>query len=203
MGSGSLISLAGPRHGHFDLGTGNHGDLWLDLDGLFLHPATLQPHVRELADLLRAHVVDAVCSPAEGGAFLAQALATVLGVAFLPAYRALPHREGALAGYRLPWLPGGIAGWKVAVADDAVNAGTAVRACFRLLEDRAASPDSFHIHQDLDLNAFDHGDGAAGGTHITTIPRCLVPRHGTQQATDQLDGSRIVSKEINVPRFDF
>ncbi len=134
-----MISLAGPRHGHFDLGTGNHGDLWLDLDGLFLHPATLQPHVCELADLLRAHAVEAVCGPAEGGAFLAQALATVLEVAFLPAYRALPHGEGALAGYRLPRLPGGMAGWKVAVADDAVNAGTAVRACFRLLEDRAAS----------------------------------------------------------------
>jgi len=63
-------------------------------------------------------------------------------------------------------------------------------------------PDSFHVHQDLDLNVFDLGEGAAGGTHITTIPRCLVPRHGTQQATDQLGSGRIVSKEINVPRFD-
>lgn len=67
----------------------------------------------------------------------------------------------------------------------------------------AAMPDSFHVHQDLDLNVFDHGEGAAGGTHITTIPGCLVPRHGTRQATDQLGSGRIVSKEINVPRFDF
>jgi hypothetical protein len=64
-------------------------------------------------------------------------------------------------------------------------------------------PGSFDVHQDLDLNVFDHGDGPAGGTQITTIPRCLVPRHGTQQATDQLGGGRIVSKETNVPRFDF
>ena len=89
MGPGSLISLASPRHGHFDLGTGNHGDLWLDLDGLFLHPAILQPHIRELARLLRAHQVDAICGPAEGGAFLAQALAILLGAVFLPTYRAI------------------------------------------------------------------------------------------------------------------
>lgn len=134
-----MISLASPRHGHFDLGTGNHGDLWLDLDGLFLHPAILQPHVRELARLLRAHQVDAVCGPVEGGAFLAQALATLLEVAFLPAYRALSRGGGALAGYRLPQVPGGMEGWRVAIADDAVNAGTAVRACSALLDDRAAS----------------------------------------------------------------
>jgi hypothetical protein len=33
-----LAGLAGPRGGHFDLGTGFHGDLWLDLDGLFSRP---------------------------------------------------------------------------------------------------------------------------------------------------------------------
>jgi orotate phosphoribosyltransferase len=133
-----LISLASPRHGHFDLGTGNHGDLWLDLDGLFLRPAILRPHVRELARLLRAHQVDAVCGPVEGGAFLAQALAALLEVAFLPAYRATCG-GAALAGYRLPQVPGGTQGWRVAIADDAVNAGTAVRACTALLDDRAAS----------------------------------------------------------------
>jgi orotate phosphoribosyltransferase len=134
-----LISLARPRHGHFDLATGNHGDVWLDLDGLFLHPEVLRPHVAELARLLRAHQVDAVCGPVEGGAFLAQAVATVLGVAFLPAYRAPSGGGAALGGYRLPHVPGGIQAWKVAIADDAVNAGTAVRACFALLDERAAS----------------------------------------------------------------
>lgn len=134
-----MISLASPRSGHFDLATGHHGDLWLDLDGLFLYPAVLRPHVEELARLLRAHRVDAVCGPVEGGAFLAQAVAAVLGAAFLPAYR-VPSGDGAVpGGYRLPRVPGGMRGWRVAIADDAVNAGTAVRACFALVNERAAS----------------------------------------------------------------
>ena len=35
--------LADPRRGHFDLGTGFHGDLWLDLDAMFLRPVLLRP----------------------------------------------------------------------------------------------------------------------------------------------------------------
>jgi orotate phosphoribosyltransferase len=64
-----VIRLARARSGHFDLGTGYHGDVWLDLDALFLRPALLRPHVRWLADRLLEHQVDAVCGPAEGGTF--------------------------------------------------------------------------------------------------------------------------------------
>jgi orotate phosphoribosyltransferase len=138
-----LIELACPRYGHFDLGTGYHGDVWLDLDRLFLRPALLRPHVRVLADRLRGHRVDAVCGPMEGGAFLAYALADLLGVAFLPAYRAPASEAGAGAAYRLGWAEGdgkGICGWRVAVADDAVNAGTAVRACAGQLRKHGAVP---------------------------------------------------------------
>jgi hypothetical protein len=38
-----MIGLARPQRGHFDLGTGYHGDVWLDLDALFLRPALLEP----------------------------------------------------------------------------------------------------------------------------------------------------------------
>jgi len=129
-----IVQLARPRPGHFDLGTGYHGDLWLDLDALFLHPALLRPHVRQLADQLSEHAPDAVCGPLEGGAFLACALADLLGVAFLPGYRS----AGASAGYRLPQVPGGIGGWRVAVVDDAINAGTAVTACLDEIRSRGA-----------------------------------------------------------------
>jgi orotate phosphoribosyltransferase len=135
-----VADLAHPRHGHFDLGTGYHGDLWLDLDALFLRPALLRPHVRWLADRLRPHQVDAVCGPMEGGAFLAQAIADRLGTAFLAAYRAVPAQPGEATDYRLPGVPGGISGWRVAIADDAVNAGTAVRACSSLLRAGGAVP---------------------------------------------------------------
>src|SRR6185369_5705277 len=72
--SSEVVQLARPRAGHFDLGTGYHGDLWLDLDALFLRPARLRPYVDWLAERLRGHGVDAVCGPLEGGAFLAYAV---------------------------------------------------------------------------------------------------------------------------------
>jgi orotate phosphoribosyltransferase len=129
-----VIELARPQRGHFDLGTGFHGDVWLDLDALFLRPGLLRPYVGMLAERLREHRINAVCGPMEGGALLACAIADRLGVAFLPGYRA------PAAAYRLPDVPGGTGGWRVAVADDAVNAGTAVRACATLLRDRGAVP---------------------------------------------------------------
>jgi orotate phosphoribosyltransferase len=131
-----VVRLARPRSGHFDLGTGYHGDLWLDLDALFLRPSRLRPHVRWLAERLEEHQVDALCGPLEGGAFLAYAAADLLGVAFLAGYRS----PGEAAGYRLPAVPGGIGGWRVAVLDDAVNAGTAVAACVEELRGRGAVP---------------------------------------------------------------
>ena len=67
-----MVQLARPRSGHFDLGTGYHGDLWLDLDALLLRPSLLRAPVRWLAARLQEHSVDAVCGPLEGGAFLAQ-----------------------------------------------------------------------------------------------------------------------------------
>ena len=55
------VQLARPRSGHFDLGTGYHGDLWLDLDALLLRPALLRAPVRWLAERLREHSAVAAC----------------------------------------------------------------------------------------------------------------------------------------------
>jgi orotate phosphoribosyltransferase len=129
-----LIEVVGARSGHFDLGTGYHGDVWLDLDALFMRPAVLRAPVRELAEWLRGQRVDAVCGPMEGGAFLAYALADVLEAGFLPGYRG-----SGVAEYRLA-AGTEIAGWRVAIVDDAVNAGTAVRACAGQLRERGAEP---------------------------------------------------------------
>ena len=140
MEPSEVVQLARPRPGHFDLGTGYHGDVWLDLDALLLRPALLRPYVRWLAERLSERSADAVCGPLEGGAFLAYSLADRLGVAFLPGYRAPAGQAGEATGYRLPEVPGGIGGWRVAVVDDAVNAGTAVAACLREIRDRGAVP---------------------------------------------------------------
>ncbi len=56
-----VVQLARPRSGHFDLGTGYHGDLWLDLDALLLRPALLRAPVRWLAERLREHSAVAAC----------------------------------------------------------------------------------------------------------------------------------------------
>jgi len=130
-----MTELVRPRRGHFDLGTGYHGDVWLDLDALFLRPSLLRTPSRALAERLREHRPDAVCGPMEGGAFLGYALADLLEVALLPGYRA----DGG-GGYRLAPPSGGIDGWRVAIVDDAVNAGTAVRACAGLLGEHGAVP---------------------------------------------------------------
>jgi len=110
--------------------------LWLDLDALFLRPSRLRPYVERLAERLREHSPDAVCGPLEGGAFLAYTVADRLGVAFLAGYRS----PGQATGYHLPPVPDGIGGWRVAVVDDAVNAGTAVAACLEELHGRGAVP---------------------------------------------------------------
>lgn len=136
MESWDAVRLAQPVRGHFDLGTGYHGDVWLELDALLLHPARLRQPVRWMADRLREHAVDAVCGPVEGGAFLAYAVSDLLTAAFLPAYRT----PGETAGYHLRPVPGGTGGWRIGIVDDAVNAGTAATACAAAARDQDAVP---------------------------------------------------------------
>jgi orotate phosphoribosyltransferase len=125
-----LVGLLAARRGHFRLESGHHGDLWLDLDALFLRPGSLRPFVAELARRLAAHHPDAVCGPLTGGAFLAQMVAAELGAEFYHAERIVrPRGVGPdPVGYRIPdALRPAVRGKAVAVVDDAINAGSAVR----------------------------------------------------------------------------
>jgi orotate phosphoribosyltransferase len=63
-----IVDLLDAREGHFLLESGHHGDLWLELDSLFLRPGRLAPLAAELARRLAAHEVDAVCGPMRSGA---------------------------------------------------------------------------------------------------------------------------------------
>src|SRR5437899_12594825 len=99
-----ILSALPARSGHFLLESGYHTDLWLTLDALFLEPAGIASLVGALADKLRPHAVTAICGPLLGGAFLAQALATVTGARF---YYTEPAPGSAASGlftaaYRLP-----------------------------------------------------------------------------------------------------
>lgn len=123
------MNLAGSRTGHFRLESGHHTELWLDLDQLFARPAVLRPHVAELGRRVSARRIDAVCGPLSGGAFLAQLIAADLGVEFAFAERIVTDRTGLFpVDYRIvPALRGVLLGKRVAIVDDAISAGSAVR----------------------------------------------------------------------------
>jgi orotate phosphoribosyltransferase len=128
-----LLKLARSREGHFRLESGHHGRRWLDLDGLFADPVLVGPFVDALAETLRAEEPEAVCGPLVGGAFLAQVLAARLACDFLFTER-MPSREPeGLYGARYG-LPRGLRerarGKRIAIVDDAVSAGSSVRATY-------------------------------------------------------------------------
>lgn len=87
---------------------------------MFVRPALLAPHVSRLASLLAPYGIDAVCGPLVGGAFLAQMVAASLDVSFTwttwPSYSLAVPVTG-----------------RVAIVDDAINAGSAVRATLAAL----------------------------------------------------------------------
>jgi orotate phosphoribosyltransferase len=136
-----LLELVGGRRGHFRLESGHHGDLWLDLDTLFLRPARLTPFVGELARLLSQKVdPDAVCGPLLGGGLIASAVAAQLDVEL---FVAEPVPQGAAGGAARPGEPGELfqaryavptamrgllRGRRIAVVDDVINAASATRA---------------------------------------------------------------------------
>jgi orotate phosphoribosyltransferase len=137
-----LLSLLSGRRGHFRLESGHHGDWWFDLDALFLRPTRLRRFVAALAVRLGGLAVEAVCGPLVGGAFLAQAVAAELDVESYHTER-VATAEGGLypATYRLPEaLRHRIGGRRVAIVDDAINAGSAVRATYLDLQASGATP---------------------------------------------------------------
>lgn len=130
------------RDGHFLLESGLHAASWIDLDSLFVDPKALAPHVAALAALISEHRITAVCGPLLGGAFVAQAVATHLGVRFYYAERVESNAEGGLfqAVYRLPGSQRERAAKeRFAVVDDVIRAGSSVRATVKDLASLGAS----------------------------------------------------------------
>jgi orotate phosphoribosyltransferase len=137
-----LLDLLSARRGHFRLESGHHGNLWLDLDSLFLEPKRLLPFAGELARRLSAHRVEVVVGPLVGGALLAQMVAAELGVLFCFSEKADRKGDGLYATpYRIPdaFHPR-LRGRDVAIVDDAINAGSATRATFAALKSVGARP---------------------------------------------------------------
>lgn len=138
-----FLKLLDARRGHFKLESGHHGDLWLELDKLFLRPKQLSPFILQLAQQLEKYHISAICGPMTGGAFLAQTIAAELDIEFYYTERFANPQADTLysVDYRLPsTLSKFIAGQSVAIIDDVINAGSAVRGTFQTLKSTGAIP---------------------------------------------------------------
>jgi orotate phosphoribosyltransferase len=138
-----FISMVSGRRGHFRLESGHHSQLWLDLDPLFADPRRVDPFVESLTAAVRPYRVDAVCGPLLGGAFLAQLVARSLTVEFAFTERVPPSQRDGLyqVEYRLPSVLGErLRGRRVAIVDDVMSAGSALRGTFAALRVHGAVP---------------------------------------------------------------
>jgi orotate phosphoribosyltransferase len=137
-----LTELLRARTGHFLLESGHHGQLWLELECLFLQPAQVTPLATRLAALLAPLGIEMVCGPLVEGAFVALTVAVELGVPFGYAERVVGEGSGLYpVKYRLPRpLRAEVAGKRVAIVNDVINAGSAVRGTFEDLRAWGATP---------------------------------------------------------------
>jgi orotate phosphoribosyltransferase len=132
-----ILSLVHGRQGHFKFESGHHGDLWLELETLCLHSREIEPFAAQLAAKLSRHKVEVVCGPLVEGAFIALLVSQELGRDFVYAERfANPAREGPYpVEYRLPKaLHPAVKGKRVAIVNDVISAGSAVRGAFSDLQ---------------------------------------------------------------------
>ncbi|MBI5671133.1 MAG: orotate phosphoribosyltransferase [Chloroflexi bacterium] len=138
-----FLKLVSAREGHFRYESGYHGSLWFDLDRLFVRPNAVRPLAAALAARLARYNLDAVCGPLVGGALVAQMVATELDIDLFYTERVAVSQPDRLypVEYR---LPGGVRqqihGKNVAIVDDVISAGSAVRGTLAELRTWGARP---------------------------------------------------------------
>lgn len=121
----TLLQAVTALRGHFRYESGHHGDLWLDLEGLFVDTRRTRGWAAALAARVMACRPEFVCGPLTGGAFVAQLLAAEIGAGFIFAER-FTSTAGPVR-YLIPAsLRGLLPGKRVLLVDDAVNAGSAL-----------------------------------------------------------------------------
>jgi orotate phosphoribosyltransferase/GNAT superfamily N-acetyltransferase len=138
-----ILSLFQSQKGHFRFESGHHGNLWLNLELLCLRPTRVKPFAKKLARQVAPYKIDAVCGPLVEGAFIAQMVAEELDVEFFYAERFVESLSTTLfpVTYRLPeGQRERVRGKRVAIVNDVINAGSAVRGAFADLVDCGAQP---------------------------------------------------------------
>jgi orotate phosphoribosyltransferase len=158
-----LLALLAGRRGHFQMESGYHTEAWFELDRLFADADRLQPFVLEFAQRLAHHRVEAIVGPETGGATLAKMIADEMGPRPAPtASDAAADNDRSLAipsfatkrieapaatdglfpvRYQIPSAAREkLLGLRVAIVDDAISAGSAVRGTFADLRACGARP---------------------------------------------------------------
>jgi orotate phosphoribosyltransferase len=137
-----LLASVRARRGHFRMESGHHADAWLELETLCRTPSRVQPFAGELAARLLRYAPEVVCGPLNEGAFVALMAAPALDCDFTYAERFAPADATSMYAvqYRLPAaLRHVVAGRRVAIVNDVVSAGSAVRGTLSDLEQAGAS----------------------------------------------------------------
>lgn len=137
-----VLSLVSGRQGHFRLESGHHGDLWFQLEKLCLNACEIRPFATRLAEQLKKHDVEVVCGPLVEGAFVGLLVSLELGCEFVYAERCADETRDGLfpVQYHLPKaLQAVVKGKRVAIVNDVINAGSAVRGTFSDLQTHGAS----------------------------------------------------------------
>lgn len=138
-GNGALPNLPDEliERGHVVYESGHHGDAVLRLGLLTVDAFRLDRWASSLARECRPWVPEVAAGPLAGGAIVGQRVAAALGVAFVPIDR---QADGGAVRYEIPpELQPVVAGRRVVVVDDAINAGVAVVAAGSRLNGLGAS----------------------------------------------------------------
>lgn len=125
-----LLALLAGRRGHFRMESGYHSELWFNLDKLFEDPVRLQPFVDDLAGRLAAHRIEAIVGPMTGGAKLAAMIGAKLNLESYHTERFdSPNATGLFpVRYLVPAAHRErLRAKRVAIVDDAISAGSAVK----------------------------------------------------------------------------
>jgi orotate phosphoribosyltransferase len=165
-----LRRLLGARDGHFLFESGHHGCLWLDLDAMLWDPAALTFCLGALAETVSDPGVDLVVGPLVGGALIGYRIAERLGIPFTYAEPDGFDTEGLYsARYRLPpAMRSRVKGRRVAIIDDVINAGSAVRAASAAVRAAGGDPVLIAALVRLGETALGHPDLAGMRVHALT-----------------------------------
>jgi orotate phosphoribosyltransferase len=131
------------REGHFVFESGHHGQQWLDMERLLLHPERVRPLTERLAERLRRYEAELVCGPLVEGAFVGLMVAASLRLAFTYSEPVRDRQATNLypVSYPIPApLRPELRGRRVALVNDVINAGSAVRGTLDALEECGAEP---------------------------------------------------------------